>query len=77
MYQTLLNTLNQYVILSPKHQEELKQLVKPQDLPKDSVLLKSGEVSNYLHFLAKGSVRAIYYSGSKEITAWFGLQLLT
>lgn len=74
MYQTLLNTLNQYVILSPKHQEELKKLVKPQDLPKDSVLLKSGEVSNYLHFLLQGSVRAIYYSDSKEITAWFGFE---
>jgi CRP-like cAMP-binding protein len=74
MYQTLLNTLNQYVILSSKHQEELSKLIKPQELPKDSILLKCGEVSNNLHFLLQGSVRAIYYNDSKEITSWFGFE---
>ncbi|WP_016951609.1 Crp/Fnr family transcriptional regulator [Anabaena sp. PCC 7108] len=74
MYQTLLNTLNQYVILNPAHQEELSKLVKPQELPKDSILLKCGEVSNNLHFLLQGSVRAIYYNDSKEITSWFGFE---
>lgn len=74
MHQKLFTALNQFVMLSSKHQEELGQLVERQEFPKDAVLLKRGEVSSHLHFLVQGAVRATYYQGSKETTAWFGFE---
>ncbi|WP_019502259.1 Crp/Fnr family transcriptional regulator [Pseudanabaena sp. PCC 6802] len=72
MHQKLFSALDRFVILSSKHQEELSKLVKRQELPKNAVLQELGETSNYLHFVEEGTVRAIYYQDSKEITAWFG-----
>lgn len=74
MYQKLFGKLNQFVVLSSKHQEELGKLVRSQELPKNAVLLELDETSNYLHFLVEGTVRAIYCQDSKEITAWFGFE---
>lgn len=59
MYQKLFNSLNQFVILSHQHQEDLIKVSALQELPKDAVLLALGEVSNYLHFLVEGTVRAV------------------
>ena len=74
MYQKLFSALNQFVMLSPQHQEELSKVVKVQELPQDVVLLALGEVSNHLHFLVEGTVRAVCYQDNKEITAWFGFE---
>ncbi|MBW4575688.1 MAG: Crp/Fnr family transcriptional regulator [Aphanothece sp. CMT-3BRIN-NPC111] len=74
MQQKIFDALNQFVMLSLEYQEELIKFVVLQEFPKDTILLKVGEVSNYLHFLAEGSVRAIYYQDSKEVTSWFGFE---
>jgi CRP-like cAMP-binding protein len=74
MYCKLFSTLDRFVVLSSKHQEELSKLVERQELPKNAVLLELGETSNHLHFVDEGTVRAIYYQDSKEITAWFGFE---
>lgn len=74
MYQKLFSVLSQFVMLSPQHQEELIKVVKIQEFPKDTVLLESGEIANCLHFLVEGTVRAVCYRDTKEITAWFGFE---
>jgi len=74
MHQKLFNSLYQFVLLSPQHQEDLIKVIELQELPKDVVLLAVGEVSNYLHFLVEGAVRAVYYLHDKEITSWFGFE---
>ncbi|WP_254175315.1 Crp/Fnr family transcriptional regulator, partial [Planktothrix pseudagardhii] len=74
MYEKFFNAINQFTKLNPQQQGELSKLIKPQELPKDTVLLEQGQVSNYLHFLREGVVRAFYYRDGKEITSWFGFE---
>ncbi len=74
MSEKFFNVLNQFVQLNPQQQAELLKFMKLQELPKDTVLLNQGEVSNYLHFLLEGVVRSVYLKDGKEITSWFGFQ---
>lgn len=74
MHQKLLNSLDQFVMLTPQHREDLIRIIELQELPKDTVLLAVGEVSRYLHFLVEGTARAVYYQAGKEITSWFGFE---
>ncbi len=74
MYKQLFNTLDRFVLLSSKQKEEISDLVKLREFPKDTVILELGQVANYLSLLIEGSVRAIYCRDGKEITSWFGFE---
>lgn len=54
MYEKLLNSLNQIYPLSLKQQEEICKIFEFQNLPRDSTLLKVGEVCNHTHFIVVG-----------------------
>ena len=74
MYHKLFSTLDQLVTLTSTQQAEIRQIMKPLELHKDSVLLEQGEVCGYLYFLSEGVVRQIYHQEDREITSWFAFE---
>lgn len=74
MSENFFNVINKFVQLNPHQQAELSKFMKPQELSKDTILLQQGEVSNHLHFLLEGVVRAYYYKDGKEMTSWLGFE---
>ncbi|WP_461053636.1 Crp/Fnr family transcriptional regulator [Spirosoma arcticum] len=42
------------------------------DYPKHYLLMRAGEVCNYLYFVADGRARNFYYKDGRDVTTWFG-----
>lgn len=51
-------------------QEAIQQIVKQKTLPRGAVLVTEGQITDEVHFIEKGLIRAFYYKGRKEITSW-------
>lgn len=51
-------------------QEAIRQVVKRRTFPKGAVLITEGQITDEVHFIEKGLIRAFYYRGKKEITSW-------
>jgi CRP-like cAMP-binding protein len=43
------------------------------DFPKNHVILKEGEIGDFLYFIKKGLVRLYYMKDGKEITEWIAI----
>jgi CRP/FNR family transcriptional regulator, anaerobic regulatory protein len=71
MYSQLFAFLSNISPLSDDIKDALSQILKKEDLPKKTLLLEEGKVSNSVYFIEKGLTRAFYYKEGKEITAWF------
>ncbi len=67
----LLNTLNNVTILSESLQDTIKSYLIEEQLPKKSLLLKAGQVSQRIYYIKKGFIRAYYNKGNNEFTSWF------
>ena len=65
-----LNLLNSIVPLSIETVEQLKKITVTNKLPKGTLLLTEGQVSDKLFFLCEGMARAFYYENGAEITSW-------
>jgi CRP/FNR family transcriptional regulator, anaerobic regulatory protein len=74
IYKQLFQAFNQILPMGLKEQEDLRRVTYLLELPKDSFLLKQGQICNHLHFIAKGAVRAVQYDNEKEIIPWFGFE---
>lgn len=74
MYEKLLNSLNKIYPLSLKQQEEICNTFEFQNLPRDTILLKVGEVCNHTHFIVEGLARSSYKKDSKEFVTWLGFE---
>ena len=66
-----LNYLNQTVPLTPAAEEAINGITVFRTLPKNTMLLRNGEVCHEFHFLEKGLARVFYYKDGKDVTAWF------
>lgn len=68
---SLIKTLNGISILSEKLQEQIKTLLIEEQFPRNSLLLKSGQVSQRIFFIKKGFIRAFYHKNGNQYTSWF------
>jgi len=66
-----LDYLNKIVPLTPAVEEAISGITVFRTLPKNTMLLRNGEVCHEFHFLEKGLARVFYYKDGKEVTAWF------
>lgn len=69
--ENLLNLLNSIHPLRPELREHLRSVLKTTNLPKRTVLLTEGAVSDKIYFIEQGFARAFYYNKEKETTSWF------
>lgn len=74
MHTQIIQYLNQIIPLNPSQQNQLNDLLEYQDVPKDSVLLEVGQVSDRLYFMVEGVLRAYYIRDGKEHTSWLGFE---
>lgn len=74
MRQKFLDYLNQLVPLNSQQQKDLCRSTEFQALPKDTVLLKCGDICDHFHFIIEGTVRGVCYRDGKEFTFWLGFE---
>lgn len=55
--------------LSDRTREELEKVFEIITVPKNTLLLRAGEVCNYMNLVLKGMIRVYYYVDGKEITS--------
>lgn len=70
MTSNFLNLLNSIVPLSNEIVEQLRKITVTNKLPKGTLLLTEGQVSDKIFFLCEGMARAFYYENGDEITSW-------
>lgn len=74
MHEKLFQAFNHFVPLGSRERDELRRVTYSLELPKESVLLEQGQISNHLHFIVEGVVRAVHYKNEKEVIPWFGFE---
>ena len=67
----LLHLFRSITTISTELEERLKAILRKDTFPKKHLLLKEGQVSNYIYFIEKGFIRSYYLRYGKEITSWF------
>lgn len=71
MNQNLLHLFSSIIPVSSQLEERLSETLQTKTFPKKQLLLKEGQVSNYIYFIEKGYLRSYYINHDKEITGWF------
>ena len=71
---TLKQHLDALYPLPPEDSEAFLTLWACKELPKNFEIIAEGEVSNYLYFVEKGSVRSFFSMDNKEVTEWIALE---
>lgn len=66
----LINALNHFHPLSKEVIHFLKEKLVFVKCPKNTILLESGKVCNFIYFIQKGLVRGFISEGKKDITTW-------
>jgi CRP-like cAMP-binding protein len=51
-------------------QQAILEVAKRRILPKGTLLLNEGDISNQIYFIEQGLVRGFYHVNKKEITSW-------
>jgi CRP-like cAMP-binding protein len=72
MHNKILASFSRLITLSSDQQVEIARLLEYQELPKDTVILASGQISDRIYFINEGLVRAFYQRDGKEHTLWLG-----
>ncbi|GAB3512369.1 Crp/Fnr family transcriptional regulator [Emticicia fontis] len=54
--------------------EYIKKNTRIQKLPKGTLLLTEGQISDKIFFICEGMVRAFYYENDEEITSWIAAE---
>jgi CRP/FNR family transcriptional regulator, anaerobic regulatory protein len=60
--------------LSDETKRDLEHCIKTFEFPKNHILLKQGQVCNYLYFVDKGLLRLFYYQDGKDISDYFAVE---
>jgi CRP-like cAMP-binding protein len=71
MNQNLLQLFNSIIPISDELEKRLSETLQTNTYPKKYLLLKEGQVCNYIYFIEKGFLRSYYINHDKEITGWF------
>ncbi|MCU0470850.1 MAG: Crp/Fnr family transcriptional regulator [Arcicella sp.] len=64
------NIINTILPLKDDIAKNINQIVHVGNIPKGTLLLVEGQVSDKLYFLCSGMARAFYYDNGEEITSW-------
>lgn len=67
----LLNFLTSIHPISPKTIEFLSGTLKVKTLPKNTIMLKEGQICDSIYFIESGLVRSYYFKDDTEISSWF------
>jgi CRP/FNR family transcriptional regulator, anaerobic regulatory protein len=73
-HEKLLQAFNRLIPLTPSQKDELRRVTSFLELPKGSLLLERGQISNHLYFIIEGAIRSIYYHDEKEVVPWFAFE---
>ena len=63
--------LSNIVPLSIDAQIAINSITIHTKVPKNTLLLRNGDICKHFHFLGSGLARVFYYKDGKDITAWF------
>jgi CRP-like cAMP-binding protein len=69
----LVQLIHQVSPLSAAAQTALEEAVQFQHLPKNTELLKIGQISQRLYYIQQGLARVYYYKGDVDITDYFAI----
>lgn len=67
----LFATLNNISILSEAIQDQIKAYLIEEFLPKKTIVLKEGQISQRIYFIKEGFIRSYYYKEGDQFTNWF------
>jgi CRP/FNR family transcriptional regulator, anaerobic regulatory protein len=68
------NYLNTVSTLSHETKKDLDNCVKTFEFSKNHVILKQGQVCNYLYYVDEGLLRLYYFQEGKDISDYFALE---
>ncbi len=68
---SLLRYLSSIIPISKELEEEINSIAQNVIIPKNEMLIHSGDRCNDLFFVEKGLLRGYYFEDAKEITNWF------
>jgi CRP-like cAMP-binding protein len=71
MNNTLLQLFHSIIPVSNELEQRLSAALQTKTFPKKYLLLKEGQVCNYIYFIEKGFLRSYYINHEKETTDWF------
>ena len=71
MEEQLFEFIAQFIILTPEEKNAILELDIFKQYPKDTILLKEGEISNKSYFVIKGGLRTYYMIDGEEKTTEF------
>lgn len=64
--------LERYQPLTDEDRASLAQVAVRHDYPKHHLLMREGDVCQYLYYIADGLARNYYYKDGRDVTTWFG-----
>lgn len=70
----LLTVLNHFYPLDQGVVQYIKKHIVPCTFRKGKLILKAGELCNYIYFINKGAVRGFVREGQKDITTWITVE---
>lgn len=70
MLKEFIERLNSITPMSVEANKQIQKIITIQKLPKWSLLLIEGQISDKLFFLCEGLARAFYYEKGEERTSW-------
>jgi CRP/FNR family transcriptional regulator, anaerobic regulatory protein len=71
MSDSLFSFLNAANPLSKTIIDRLKSCLYTKVIPKKEIILREGQVSNFIYFVEKGMMRSFYVKNDQKITSWF------
>lgn len=74
MDEILQSLVVQYGPISAETSDEIKKVAQIREVAKGEILVREGDFSYELYFVAKGGARAYYLKDGKTITDWFAFE---
>lgn len=67
----LILLLEYFAPISPTLRAHLKSIIKPVYFKKGEIILREGEIANFIYYIESGLVRSYYMLNGKEVSNWF------
>lgn len=74
MHEKLFSLLNSIHPMSTALEQHLKLILVTKELPRKTVLLKRGQVCEFVYFIEKGMLHCYYEKNEQKITSWFMME---
>ncbi len=74
MKEQFFSTINAITPLSAATIHDLDACLRAVHFPKNTLVVRQGELATNMYFINRGAVRAYYFHNDKEYTDWFMFQ---